>query len=81
MSRECEICGKSTRVGNAIETRGLAKYLGGNGTKITGKTHRKFKPNVQKVRAVVGGTVRRLKVCTACMRSGLVVKPPVSSKN
>ena len=37
MARMCDICGKSTQKGNAIETRGKAKYLGGVGTKITGK--------------------------------------------
>jgi large subunit ribosomal protein L28 len=38
MARECEVCGKKTQVGNAVETRGKAKYLGGVGTKVTGIT-------------------------------------------
>ncbi|MEC8432295.1 MAG: 50S ribosomal protein L28, partial [Planctomycetota bacterium] len=29
MARQCEICGKKTQVGNSVETRGKAKYLGG----------------------------------------------------
>ena len=37
--------------------RGLAKYKGGVGVKVTGKTKRKFRPNLQRVRAVVGGNV------------------------
>jgi hypothetical protein len=35
MARICEVCGKSAQVGNKVETRGKAKYLGGVGTKIT----------------------------------------------
>ncbi len=38
MARVCEICGKGTQVGNSVETRGKAKYLGGVGTKVTGIT-------------------------------------------
>jgi large subunit ribosomal protein L28 len=77
MARVCEVCGKKTTFGNQITRRGKAKYLGGVGTKITGINARKFKPNLQKVRAVVNGTVTRVKVCTQCMRNGAVVKPAV----
>jgi large subunit ribosomal protein L28 len=38
-------------------------------------TKRRFYPNLQTVRAVQNGTVKRMKVCTRCIRSGLVVKP------
>lgn len=75
MARVCDICGKSTQFGNKITTRGKAKYLGGVGTKITGKVRRTFKPNLQRVRAQVGGTVKRLRVCTSCIRAGKVQKP------
>jgi len=75
MARVCEICGKSTQFGNKVTTRGKAKYLGGVGTKITGKVRRTFKPNLQKVRAQIGGTVRRIKVCTSCISAGKVKKP------
>ena len=74
MSRKCEICGKATAFGNTIARRGLAKKKGGVGRKITGKTKRRFKANIQKVRAVVNGTKRRLKVCAKCLRSGKVIK-------
>ena len=74
MSRLCELCGKKTQVGNQIERRGLAKWKGGVGRKITGKTKRKFKPNIQKVRAKIEGTARRIKVCTRCISAGKVVK-------
>ncbi len=36
MARSCEMCGKGPQMGNSVETRGKAKYLGGVGTKITG---------------------------------------------
>ncbi len=49
MARQCEACGKKVQMGNRVETRGKAKYLGGVGTKITGITRRKFVPNLQKV--------------------------------
>ena len=75
MARVCELCGKSTQFGNKITTRGKAKYLGGVGTKITGKTRRTFKPNLQRVRAEINGTVRRIRVCTSCIRAGKVKKP------
>ncbi|MHB0955814.1 MAG: 50S ribosomal protein L28 [Pirellulaceae bacterium] len=71
MARVCEICGKGTQVGNAVETRGKAKYLGGVGTKVTGITRRKFKPNLQRVRiTTAGGTNRTARVCAQCLRSG-----------
>ena len=75
MARVCELCGKSTQFGNKVSLRGKAKYLGGVGTKITGKVRRTFKPNLQRVRAQVNGTVRRMKVCTSCIRAGKVTKP------
>ena len=75
MARVCEVCGKKSQVGNRIETRGKAKYLGGVGTKITGITRRKFKPNLQRVQVVVGnGTHKSMRVCAACLRSGAVRK-------
>ncbi len=50
MARVCEICKKRSQMGNSVETRGKAKYLGGVGTKITGITRRQFKPNLQRVK-------------------------------
>jgi len=76
MSRVCELCGKKTQVGNQIERRGLAKWKGGVGRKITGKTKRTFKPNLQTVRAKINGAAKRIKVCTRCISAGKVVKSP-----
>jgi large subunit ribosomal protein L28 len=75
MPRVCYFTGKKTSFGNQVTHRGKAKYLGGVGTKVTGVTGRKFRPNIQKVRAVVDGQVVRIKVSTKALRSGLVVKP------
>ncbi len=76
MARVCYFTGKRTRAGRSIARRGKAKYLGGVGIKTTGVTKRKFKPNIQKVRAVVDGRVCRIKVSAKAIKMGLVVKPP-----
>ncbi len=75
MSRVCYFTGKKTLSGNTITRRGKAKYLGGVGRKVTGVTKRKFKPNIQKVRAVVNGKLCRIKVSAKAVRMGLVQKP------
>ena len=75
MARVCEICGKGRSLGNSVETRGKAKYLGGVGTKITGITRRTFLPNLQNVRTTTAsGTSKTVRVCTQCVRSGAVRK-------
>lgn len=75
MPRICFYTGKKTRSGSTIARRGKAKYLGGVGKKTTGITKRKFKPNLQKVRAVVDGKVCRILVSAKAIRMGLVSKP------
>ncbi len=75
MPRVCVFTGKRTHKGNKIRTRGKAKYLGGVGTKTTGISRREFKANIQRVRAVVGGKIVRIKVSAKAIHSGLVVKP------
>ena len=76
MPRVCAFTGKKTSFGRRKTYRGKAKYLGGVGRKITGISSRKFRPNIQKVRALVDGKVVRIKVSTKAIRDGLVVKPP-----
>lgn len=75
MSRVCSITGVKTIFGRSIARRGKAKYLGGVGRKVTGITKRKFKPNVQTVRAVVNGKVTRIKASAKAIKMGLVTKP------
>jgi len=61
MAKKCAVCGKTPVVGRQ-------------------KSHahnvsaRRFEPNLQSVRAMVGGGVRRIRVCTRCLRSGKVTK-------
>ncbi len=76
MPRICPFTGKKTRAGNSIARRGKAKYLGGVGKKTTGVTKRKFKVNMQRVRALVDGSVVRINVSVKAIRSGYIVKPP-----
>ncbi|MGA2172953.1 MAG: 50S ribosomal protein L28 [Sedimentisphaerales bacterium] len=74
MSRECYYTGKRVSFGNKIARRGKAKYLGGVGRKITGITRRKFKPNIQKVHAIVDGKLQRIRVSAKALKMGLVQK-------
>ena len=61
MARMCEVCGKHSSVGNNV-------------SHANNKTKRLWRPNLQRVRAKVGGGVRRLLVCTRCLRSNKVQK-------
>ncbi|MCP3876679.1 MAG: 50S ribosomal protein L28 [Desulfobacteraceae bacterium] len=62
MSKECAICGKKPMVGNNVShAHNLNK--------------RRFNPNLQRVRAVVKqGCVKKIDVCTKCIKAGKVVK-------
>ena len=76
MARVCEFCGKRTQSGGVIARRGLAKSKGGVGLRTTGHSLRKFKPNLQRVRALVDGAPRTVRICTRCLKSGRVRKAP-----
>lgn len=76
MSRQCEICGKKVTAGASISRRGLAKKLGGVGSRVIARNKRKFRPNLQRVRALVNGSARRVTACTSCIQAGKVTKPP-----
>ncbi len=75
MPRVCPFTGKKTSAGRSISRRGKAKHLGGVGLKITGRTKRKFKANMQRVRAVIDGKVVRINVSAKAIRNGLIEKP------
>jgi len=75
VARVCSICGRGTTSGRTYAHRGRAKHLGGVGIKTTGVSKRTFRPNLQKVRAVVDGATKRILVCTRCIRNGKVTKP------
>jgi large subunit ribosomal protein L28 len=61
MAKRCEVCNKGPVFGRNI-------------SHAHNVTPRRFEPNLQRVRAMVNGGVRRLRVCTRCLRSGKVVK-------
>jgi large subunit ribosomal protein L28 len=64
MAKRCAICHKATAHGRSI-------------SHAHNVTARRFEPNLQRVRAWVDGSPRRAWVCTRCLRSGRVEKPPV----
>ena len=59
MAKKCEICGKSKVFGNKV-------------TFSNKKSSRTWAPNIRRVKAVVNGSVKRINVCTRCLRSGYV---------
>jgi large subunit ribosomal protein L28 len=61
MAQVCQLCGKRPSTGNNV-------------SHANNKTKRRFNPNLQRVRAKVDGSVRRIRVCTRCIRSGKVTK-------
>jgi len=61
MARVCEICGKRPITGHNI-------------SHANNKTPRRWYPNLQRVRVVVDGVVRRIRVCTQCIKSNRVAK-------
>ena len=74
MSKRCEICGKGPVAGRVISRRGMAKKKGGVGKKVTGIAKRRFFPNLQKIRTILHGVRKTLRVCTKCLKAGKVQK-------
>jgi large subunit ribosomal protein L28 len=62
MAQRCDVCGKGPRFGHRV-------------SHAHNVTNRKFRPNLQRVRAILDGVQRRVRVCTRCLRSGRIVKP------
>jgi large subunit ribosomal protein L28 len=61
MSQVCDVCGKKPGTGHNV-------------SHANNKTNRRWMPNLQSVRANIKGTVRRIKACTQCLKSGRVLK-------
>jgi len=56
MARKCEICGKGPQFGNRVSHSNK-------------KTRHKFNPNIQNVKVEVNGEMKKIKICTSCLRS------------
>ncbi|MDP2576098.1 MAG: 50S ribosomal protein L28 [Gemmatimonadota bacterium] len=63
MARVCHICGRRPGVGNNV-------------SHANNRTRRRWLPNLQRVRIVEEGEVRRVRVCTRCIKAGKVRKAP-----
>ncbi|MCY4661815.1 MAG: 50S ribosomal protein L28 [Acidobacteria bacterium] len=61
MAKRCEICGKGPTFGRNV-------------SHAHNVTSRRFQANIQRVRAVVNGGVKRIRVCTRCIRSNRITK-------
>ncbi len=61
MANFCEVCGKGPGTGNRVSN-------------ANNRTKRRFMPNLQRVRVVVDGSRRRMRVCTRCLKAGKVRK-------
>ena len=61
MAKHCEVCGKTPVVGR--------QHSHANNVSA-----RRFEPNLQVVRAMLNGGIKRMRVCTRCIRSGKVTK-------
>lgn len=73
MSRVCAVTGRRTRKGHKVKRRGLAKKKGGVGRRVTGRSKRTFKPNIQTIRVLTPeGGVLRLKVSTKVIKTGVI---------
>lgn len=70
----CALCGKGPIAGRRYTRRGMAKKQGGVGRRIVRKNLRRFLPNLQRVHVRLDGVIRRVRVCTACLRNARVLK-------
>lgn len=75
MARICELTGKGPTKGSRIWRSGKAKKKGGIGMHVTAITKRRYLPNLQRVKTVVDGEVRYMRVSAKAIKKGLVTKP------
>ena len=61
MAAVCDVCGKKPSFGNNVPFSQK-------------KTRRRWNPNIQRIRAMVGTSAKRINVCTSCLKAGKVTK-------
>ena len=61
MAKMCEVCGKAPVFGNKV-------------SHAHNVSSRRWIPNLQNVRVKVGKSVKRMRVCTRCIRAGKIQK-------
>lgn len=61
MARRCAICGKGPAAGYSLSHSHV-------------RSHRRFLPNLQRVRVLISGVKRRANVCTTCLKSRRAVR-------
>ncbi len=61
MAANCDVCGKGPSFGHNISHSHR-------------RTKRRWNPNIQRVRAMVGRTPQRLNVCASCLKAGKVAR-------
>ncbi len=74
MPKVCAICQKGAIPGVKYKRRGQIKRTGGAGSKIVGKTLRRFLPNLQRIKINLKGTIKRAYVCTSCISANKIAK-------
>lgn len=57
----CDVCGKGPEFGKSVSHSHR-------------RTNRRWNPNIQRVRALVNNTPKRLNVCTSCLKAGKVTR-------
>jgi large subunit ribosomal protein L28 len=60
----CDVCGKGPGFGMSVSHSHR-------------RTPRRWNPNIQRVRAVVNGSTKRINVCTSCLKAGKVTRPAI----
>jgi len=61
MPKQCEVCNKKPQFGNNV-------------SHANNKIRRVWKPNLKKLRVIMKGSIKTVKVCTRCLKSGKVTK-------
>ena len=75
--KACAICGKHPVMGGSLTHRGMLKKKGGVGRRTVRANLRRFLPNLQRATVILKGVIRRVRVCTTCLKSDRVRKAPL----